>query len=672
MLSFVPRSSSIFGSQVAGAFSRNARSHPSVGLYSSCLRTFSNASPNTPPTVDKIRNIAVIAHVDHGKTTLVDSLLRLTNGGAFHGSMDCNELERERGITILSKCTRMSWKGYTLNVVDTPGHADFGGEVERVMSMVDGVLLVVDINEGPKPQTKFVLSKALALKHIKPIVMVNKVDRLSGSRSNADIENEVFDLFASLDPSDEQLEYPTLYGTGKGAWAVREWDQVASVSEGADLSCVLDSIVEHVAHPRTEDQSGKFAMLVTTIDFIQNSNLGALGLTVSGKIYSGSVKKGDFIFSMDRAGKITGKNKVRDITVMRGLERAAVNAASAGDIVSLSFSKDFTPNVTDTLCSHDDVVPIPSIPIDPPLLSLRVTRNDSPLAGQDGSLTSLELLSKRLKREALQNVAIDVAESPNKDAIDVKGRGELQLGILVETMRREGYEMTLSAPNILTIKDEESGKLMEPFEEVTVIVPESICGVISDKMMSKDAEMIDMVQKNGGMTEMQFMISTRNWLGLRSSIRDMSGGQAVVISAFKEYRQFRTPKPSDRNSALVAVDSGLATTYDLEHAWRKGTMFIRERAPVYTGMVIGEHKGKSDLDIAIAKGEQRAEGLRRKNKEEKSTLPQAQEMTLEMALSYINQDEQIEITPKRISIRKRTLDPNQRRQEVRKQNKVHA
>ena len=634
--------------------------------------TFSTVVLNTPPPVDKIRNIAVIAHVDHGKTTLVDSLLRLTNGGAFTGSMDCNELERERGITILSKCTRMSWKGYTLNVVDTPGHADFGGEVERVMSMVDGVLLVVDINEGPKPQTKFVLSKALALKHIKPIVMVNKVDRLSGSRSNADIENEVFDLFASLDPSDEQLEYPTLYGTGKGAWAVREWDQVASASASTDLSCVLDSIVEHVSQPGIEDQGGKFAMLVTTIDFIQNSNLGALGLTVSGKIYSGSVKKGDFIFSMDRAGKITGKNKVREITVMRGLDRASVNAASAGDIVSLSFSKEFAPNVTDTLCSHDDVIPIPSIAIDPPLLSLRVTRNDSPLAGQDGPMTSLELLSKRLKREALQNVAIDVAEGSNKDAIDVKGRGELQLGILVETMRREGYEMSLSAPSILTVKDPETGKLMEPFEEVTVIVPESICGVISDKMMSKDAEMLDMVQKNGGMTEMQFMISTRNWLGLRSSIRDMSGGQAVVISAFKEYRLYRAPKPSDRNSALVAVDSGLSTAYDLEHAWRKGTMFIRERAPVYTGMVIGEHKGKSDLDIAIAKGEQRAEGLRRKNKEEKSTLPQAQEMTLEMALSYINQDEQIEITPKRISIRKRILDPNQRRQELRKQNKANA
>lgn len=624
-----------------------------------------------PASVDKVRNIAVIAHVDHGKTTLVDSLLRLTNGGADHGSMDCNELERERGITILSKCTRMNWKGYTLNVVDTPGHADFGGEVERVMSMVDGVLLVVDINEGPKPQTKFVLSKALALKHIKPIVVVNKVDRLTGARSNADIENEVFDLFATMDPTDEQMEYPTIYGTGKGAWAVREWDQVPSaVENGADLSPVLDSIIEHVSHPQLEDQSGKLAMLVTTIDFIQQSNLGALGLTVSGKIYSGSVKKGDFVFSMDRDGKITGKSKVREITVMRGLERAAINQADAGDIVSLSFSKEFAPIVTDTICSHDDVTPIPSIAIDPPLLSLRVTRNDSPLAGQDGSMTSLELLSKRLKREALQNVAIDVAESQNKDAIDVKGRGELQLGILVETMRREGYEMTLSAPNILTIKHPESGKTMEPFEEVTVMVPESMCGVICDKMMSKDAEMVDMIQKKGGMTELQFMISTRNWLGLRSSIRDMSGGQAVVISAFKEYRPAKPPKASDRNSAFVAVDSGLATYYDLEHAWRKGTLFIRERAPVYTGMVIGEHKGKSDLDIAIAKGEQRAEGLRRKNKEEKTTIPQAQEMTLEAALSYINPDEQIEITPKRISIRKRLLDPNARRQEARKAQKT--
>jgi len=631
------------------------------------LPRFFSTNLQTPPPVDKIRNIAVIAHVDHGKTTLVDSLLRITNEGSFHGSMDCNELERERGITILSKCTRMNWRGHTLNVVDTPGHADFGGEVERVMSMVDGVLLVVDINEGPKPQTKFVLSKALALRHIKPIVVVNKVDRLSGSRSNADIENEVFDLFASLEPSDDQMDYPTLYGSGKGGWAVKEWNQVGdAASNGATLAPVLDSIIEHVSQPTVDDQQGKFAMLVTTIDFIQNSNLGALGLTVSGKIYSGSVKKGEFVFSMDREGKVTGKTKVRDITVMRGLERAAVNQADAGDIVSLSFSKEFAPKVTDTLCSHDDVRPIPSIPIDPPLLSLRVTRNDSPLAGQDGSQTSLELLSKRLKREALQNVAIDVAETPNKDAIDVKGRGELQLGILVETMRREGYEMSLSAPNILTVKDVETGKTMEPYEEVTLLVPESICGVISDKMMSRDADMEDMVQKAGGVTEMRFVISTRNWLGLRASIRDMSGGQAVVISAFKEYRLAKNPKPSDRNSALVAVDSGMATYYDLEHAWRKGTLFIRERAPVYTGMVIGEHKGKSDLDISIAKGEQRAEGLRRKNKEEKTNIPQAQEMTLEMALSYINPDEQIEITPKRVSIRKRLLDPNARRQEARK------
>lgn len=637
----------------------------------SAARSFSSVV-QPPSGVDKIRNIAVIAHVDHGKTTLVDSLLRLTNEGSFHGSMDCNELERERGITILSKCTRMSWKGHTLNVVDTPGHADFGGEVERVMSMVDGVLLVVDINEGPKPQTKFVLSKALALRHIKPIVVVNKVDRLSGSRSNADIENEVFDLFASLDPTDDQMEYPTLYGSGKGAWAVKDWDEVATaLDKGADLSPVLDSIIEHVAEPTLEDQNGKFAMLATTIDFIQGSNLGALGLTVSGKIYSGSVKKGDYVFSMDRDGKITGKTKVRDITVMRGLDRAPMNQANAGDIVSLSFSKEFAPNVTDTLCSHDDVKPIPSIPIDPPLLSLRVTRNDSPMAGQEGPLTSLELLSKRLKREALQNVAIDVAETPNKDAIDVKGRGELQLGILVETMRREGYEMSLSAPNILTIKDPESGKQMEPYEDVTIVVPESLCGVISDKMMSKDADMEDMIQKKGGVTEMKFVISTRNWLGLRSSIRDMSGGQAVVISGFKEYREAKPPKPSDRNAALVAIDSGLATYYDLEHAWRKGTMFIRERAPVYTGMVVGEHKGKSDMDITIAKGEQRAEGLRRKNKEEKSNIPQAQEMTLEMALSYINADEQIEITPKRISIRKRLLDPNARRQEARKAAKAH-
>jgi GTP-binding protein len=640
-------------------------------VFYSAARSFSSVV-QPPSGVDKIRNIAVIAHVDHGKTTLVDSLLRLTNEGSFHGSMDCNELERERGITILSKCTRMSWKGHTLNVVDTPGHADFGGEVERVMSMVDGVLLVVDINEGPKPQTKFVLSKALALRHIKPIVVVNKVDRLSGSRSNADIENEVFDLFASLDPTDDQMEYPTLYGSGKGAWAVKDWDEVATaLDKGADLSPVLDSIIEHVAEPTLEDQNGKFAMLATTIDFIQGSNLGALGLTVSGKIYSGSVKKGDYVFSMDRDGKITGKTKVRDITVMRGLDRAPMNQANAGDIVSLSFSKEFAPNVTDTLCSHDDVKPIPSIPIDPPLLSLRVTRNDSPMAGQEGPLTSLELLSKRLKREALQNVAIDVAETPNKDAIDVKGRGELQLGILVETMRREGYEMSLSAPSILTIKDPESGKQMEPYEDVTIVVPESLCGVISDKMMSKDADMEDMIQKKGGVTEMKFVISTRNWLGLRSSIRDMSGGQAVVISGFKEYREAKPPKPSDRNAALVAIDSGLATYYDLEHAWRKGTMFIRERAPVYTGMVVGEHKGKSDMDITIAKGEQRAEGLRRKNKEEKSNIPQAQEMTLEMALSYINADEQIEITPKRISIRKRLLDPNARRQEARKAAKAH-
>ena len=616
-----------------------------------------------PVPLEKIRNIAIIAHVDHGKTTLVDNLVR-QSGANMSGSMDCNELERERGITILSKSTRIKWNGFTLNVIDTPGHADFGGEVERVMSMVDGVVLVVDMSEGPKTQTKFVLKKALAQPHIRPIVVVNKVDRVTDKKQGA-IDNEIFDLFCSLDASDQQMEYPTLFASAKNGWAVPSWDKVAAASSSnANLHPVLDALVSHISPPtQTNRDSPIFSMLVTTLE----QSTGNFGMMVTGKIYSGSIKKGDTFICKDRNGAVTGKGKVRELSVMSGLERVVINQASVGDVVSVSLTKgQVVPNVTDTLSGNEDVPPIPSIPIDPPVLALRVTANDSPLAGSDGKLTAMEAINKRLKKEALQNPAIDVSDTPLRDAVEVKGRGELQLGILVETMRREGFEMTLSPPTILTIDDpNQPGKKLEPYEEVVIVCPGDCAGIVNERMVIKDAETEDMIQKPDGSAELKFVISSRNFIGMREVIRDATRSESTIVTSFKEYRPVKQPKPKDRNGVIVACDEGQATKYDMEHIIDKGVLFIKERDRVYPGMIVGEHVQKNDMDMSVAKGEDKGD-VRRKHKEKKYALPAPREMPLEACLSYINEDEEIEVTPLRIVMRKTILDAAERKRIERK------
>jgi len=454
-----------------------------------------------------------------------------------------------------------------------------------------------------------------------------------------------------------------LYASAKQGWAVPTWDDVLAASKdpNSNLHCILDTILTRVPPP-AKSEGNAFSMLVTTLEQTTSN----FGMMVTGKIYSGSIKKGDNFICKNRAGVVNGKSKVRELSVMAGLERVVVNEAGVGDVVSVSINKAiFTPNVTDTLASSEDVAPIPSIPIDPPVLALRVNVNSSPLAGVDGKLVSMEAIGKRLKKEALQNPAIDVADTENRDAFEVKGRGELQLGILIETMRREGFELALSPPVFLTIEDPTTGQKMEPWEEVVVICPTLASGLVNEKMVVRDAEPENMVQKSDGTTELKFVISSRNFMGMRETIREITRSEATVISSFREYRAIRPPKPKERNGVIVACDEGLATKYDMEHIVEKGVLFIKERDRVYTGMIVGEHILQTDLDMAVAKGEDKGD-VRRKHKEKKYALPIPRDMTLEACLAYINEDEQIEVTPQRIAMRKTILDPLERRRLERK------
>ena len=403
-------------------------------------------------------------------------------------------------------------------------------------------------------------------------------------------------------------------------------------------------------------------MLVTTLE--QTSS--TFGMMVTGKIYSGSIKKGDSFICKNRAGLVTGKSKVRELSVMAGLERVVIAEAGVGDVVSVSINKGlFTPNVTDTLTSSDEVEPIPSIPIDPPVLALRVNVNSSPLAGVDGKHVSMEAINKRLKKEALQNPAIDVADTPNRDAIEVKGRGELQLGILMETMRREGFELALSPPLFLTVDDPATGGKLEPWEEVVVVCQNGCSGMVNERMVVRDAEVESMVQRSDGTTELRYVISSRNFMGMREAIREVTRSDSTVITCFREYRPVRPPKPKERNGVVVCFDEGQATKYDMEHVAEKGVLFIKERDRVYQGMIIGEHIQKTDIDMSLAKGEDKGE-VRRKHKEKKYALPAPREMPLEACLAYINEDEEIEVTPARIAMRKTILDPLERRKLERK------
>ncbi|CAJ1347817.1 unnamed protein product, partial [Effrenium voratum] len=606
--------------------------------------------------LDKLRNVAIIAHVDHGKTTLVDQLMKQSGMGlkVTERMMDSKALEQERGITILSKATRISWNGYVFNIVDTPGHADFGGEVERVLSMVDGVVLLVDIIEGPKAQTKFVLQKALKHEKMKPLVVINKVDRPL-TRDPGEVENDIFDVFATMASNDDQLEYPTLYASGKAGFCARSLEEARSDSRPTDMAVLYEAIKDVVPPPSPQeadpavvaaDEKCKgFSMLVSQLD-----RLPALGPTVTGKVFSGQIHKGDKISCKNLQGEVVASGKVKEITVVLGVTREPVKMAKAGDIVSISV-QGFMPKWTQTLVSHAKVPPVPCQPIDPPILAVRASVNDSPLAGKDGKYITLNAMGERLEKEALTNPAIEIAASPNRDYFEIRGRGEMQLGILIEEMRREGYEMSLSPPSVVKSVSED-GTTMEPWEDVQIEVDLNHGSQVIERMSGRNAKIVDM-NTVGDRQVIRLEAPTSSMLGLRSWLREISGGTAIVVSEFKEMQPLGPPAPRDRNGVLCANTAGIATAVDLGKAARLGKLFIGDGFEVYPGMIFGESNGQLDIDTNISRkhdGYTSASGY----------SPPA-EKRLEEALSYILEDEKLEVTPKRIVMRKAILDANERR-----------
>ena len=601
----------------------------------------------------KLRNIAIIAHVDHGKTTLVDRLLQ--QSGAFRENqrvaeraLDSNELERERGITILAKVTSIVWQGTRVNIVDTPGHADFGGEVERILNMVDGAIVLVDAAEGPLPQTKFVVSKAMKV-GLKPIVAVNKVDRPDARPG--EVVNEVFDLFAALDASDEQLDFPILYGSAKEGW-------MASRPEGPKTSMapLFDLVLRHVAPPAIE--RGPFRMLGTILE--ANPYLGRI---VTGRITSGSVKPNQAVKVLDRNGSLVDEGRVSKVLAFRGLERTGVEEANAGDIVAIAGLPEAT--VSHTLCAPEVTEPLPAQPIDPPTLAMSFRVNDSPFAGTEGDKVTGRVIRERLLREAEGNVAIRVTESSEKDAYEVAGRGELQLGILIETMRREGFELGVSRPKVLFERDPASGELTEPIEEVTIDVDEEFSGIVVQKLSERRAEMVDMRPSGGGRLRLIFHAPTRGLIGYQGELLSDTRGTAVFNRVFHAYAPYKGEIEGRRTGVLISNGEGEAVAYALWNLEERGPMMIVPGTRVYQGMIVGEHARGNDLVVNVLKGK-KLTNIRAAGKDDNVLLTPPIRMTLEKALAYIADDELVEVTPQSIRLRKRVLDPNERRKEERR------
>ncbi len=601
----------------------------------------------------QLRNVAIIAHVDHGKTTLVDRLLQ--QSGAFRENqrvaeraLDSNDLERERGITILAKVTSIVWKDTRINIVDTPGHADFGGEVERILNMVDGAIVLVDAAEGPLPQTKFVVSKALKV-GLRPIVAINKVDR-HDARSSV-VAGEVFDLFAALDASEEQLDFPVLYGSAKEGW-------MAANVEGPKTSMapLFDLILSHVAPPHIED--GPFRMLGTILE--ANPYLGRI---VTGRISAGSVKPNQTIKVIDRNGRFIEQGRVSKVLSFRGLERQAIEEGDAGDIVSIAGLPE--ANVAHTLCDLAVTEPLPAQPIDPPTLSMMFRVNDSPLAGTEGDKVTGRMIRDRLLREAEGNVALRVNESDEKDAMEVAGRGELQLGILIETMRREGYELSVSRPKVLIRFDPDTGEMTEPIEEVVIDLDEEHSGVVVQKMSERKAELVEMRPSGGGRLRLMCHAPTRGLIGYQGELLTDTRGTAVLNRLFHGYAPYKGAIQGRRNGVLISTDAGEAVAYALWNLEDRGPMLIDPGAKVYRGMIVGEHTRGNDLEVNVLKGK-KLTNIRTTAKDEAVRLTPPIRMTLEKALAYIQDDELVEVTPKSIRLRKRLLDPHERKREERR------
>jgi GTP-binding protein len=601
-----------------------------------------------------LRNVAIIAHVDHGKTTLVDRLLQ--QSGAFRENqrvaeraLDSNDLERERGITILAKCTSLLWRGTRINIVDTPGHADFGGEVERILNMVDGALVLVDAAEGPLPQTKFVVSKALKV-GLKPIVVINKVDRPDARPT--EVVNEVFDLFAALDASNEQLDFPILYGSAKEGWMAAS----AAGPKDAGMAPLFDLITRHVAPPMVEE--GPFRLLGTILE--ANSYLGRL---VTGRITSGRITPNQPVKVLDRNGKLIEQGRVTKVLAFRGLERTAVEEAEAGDIVTVAGLPEAT--VSHTICAPEVDTPLPAQPIDPPTLAMTFRVNDSPLAGTEGDKVTGRMIHDRLFREAEGNVALRVSESTERDSVEVAGRGELQLGILIETMRREGYELSVSRPKVLFERVPATGDLHEPIEEVVIDVDEPFSGVVVQKMAERKAEMIEMRPSGGGRVRLVFYAPTRGLIGYQGELLTDSRGTAVLNRVFHGYAPYKGDLQGRRNGVLISTDEGEAIAYALWNLEDRGPMMIEPGWKVYRGMIVGEHTRGNDLEVNVLKGK-KLTNIRTHSKDEAVRLTPPIRMTLERALAYIADDEYVEVTPKSIRLRKKLLDPNERKKEERR------
>ena len=594
----------------------------------------------------KMRNIAIIAHVDHGKTTLVDGLLH--QSGTFRDNqkvaecvMDSNALERERGITILSKCTSVEWNDTHINIVDTPGHADFGGEVERILSMVDGVVLLVDSSEGPMPQTKFVLGKALKI-GLKPIVVINKADKADARPD--EVLNEIFDLFVSLNAGDEQLDFPVLYASGRNGWAVRELDD-----ERKDLTPLFETILSYVSEPVCEPNDS-FRMLATTLEADK-----FVGRILTGKIQSGSIKLNDTVKVINGSGEIE-RTKITKIMAYKGLERVSLNEAHAGDIVAVAGVVKGT--VADTICALDVDVNnfIEAQPIDPPTLSMTFSVNDSPLAGKEGDKVTSRVIWARLEKEAEGNIALKISRTDNSDSFEVAGRGELQLGVLIETMRREGFELSISRPKVI-MKRDESGQLLEPIEEVVIDVDEEHSGTVVEKLSQRRAELTEMIPSQiGNKVRLIFKAPSRGLIGYHSEFLTDTRGTGVMNRIFYAFEPYKGEFESRRNGAMISSENGQAIAYSLWKLQDRGPMFVEHNSPVYIGMIIGEHNKYNDIEVNPTKSKQLT-NIRASGKDEAIDLIPPRKLSLEQALSYIQSDELLEVTPKSLRLRKRILDP---------------
>ena len=597
----------------------------------------------------EIRNIAIIAHVDHGKTTLVDELLKQSgtyreNQATTERAMDSNDLERERGITILAKATSVEWRGMRINIVDTPGHADFGGEVERILSMVDGVVLLVDAAEGPMPQTKFVTSKALAL-GLRPIVVLNKVDKHDAEPDRA--LNEVFDLFVSLEADDDQLDFPHLYASGRSGWCDATLD-----GPRKDLEALFELVVKHVPAPKQIAARGEpFRMLATT--------LGAdpfIGRILTGRVESGTLKAGESVKALSRDGKLIENFRATKILAFRGLGQQTIDVAEAGDIVSIAGMTKAT--VADSIVATSVTEALPAQPIDPPTITVTFGINDSPLAGRDGKKVQSRVIRDRLMKEAESNVAIKISDTASGDAFEVAGRGELQMGVLIENMRREGFELSISRPQVLF--REIDGVRCEPIEEVTIDLDDEYSGTVIEKITGvRKGEMTEMKQ-NGGKTRIIANVPSRGLIGYHGEFLTDTRGTGVMNRVFHDWSPHKGPIPGRRAGVLISMENGTSVSFALWKLEDRGRFFIGAQEAVYQGMIIGEHSRDNDLEVNPLKGKQLT-NVRASGTDEAVRLTTPITLTLEQAIAYIDDDELVEVTPNAIRLRKRHLDPHERK-----------